>query len=159
MNVKRERGVAVIMAYKLAKAVLWLILAVTLSVLQRMGLESRLLGVAAELRHHTHAWSLALAELLVRAAGPHGFWTVVVALVADGVLSLVEGWALLRGRWWGPWVVVVSTGSLLPFEVAAFVRHPHAVRAALVVVNALIVFYLGRRAVREGQDIPPAAGR
>jgi uncharacterized membrane protein (DUF2068 family) len=150
------------MAYKLAKGVLWLVLAVTLSVLRQMGLEEKLLGVAAQLAHHTHAWSLAFAGLIVRAAGPRGYWTVVVALYADGFVSLLEGWALLHGRWWGPWLVVVATGSLVPFELAAFVRHPHAVRAALFTANVAIVWYLARRAIRERRERPdgppPAAG-
>jgi uncharacterized membrane protein (DUF2068 family) len=72
-------------------------------------------------------------------------------------MSLLEGWALLHGRWWGPWLVVVATGSLLPFEIAAFLRHPHAVRAALFGVNVAVVWYLARQAIRERSETPPPA--
>ena len=51
-------------------------------------------------------------------------------------MSLVEGWALWHGHWWGPWLVVAATGSLLPFEVVAVVRQLHAVRVVLFFVNA-----------------------
>jgi uncharacterized membrane protein (DUF2068 family) len=122
-----------------------------------MGVEQKLLEVAADVAHHTHAWSLAFARLVVRAAGPRGFWTVVTALYADGFMSLLEGWALLHGHWWGPWLVVVATGSLLPFEVVAFARHPHAVRAALFAANVAIVWYLARQAIRERREPPPPA--
>ena len=44
--------------------------------------------------------------------------------------------------------VAAATGALLPFEVVALARHPHAVRAVLLLVNAAIVLYLARVASR-----------
>jgi uncharacterized membrane protein (DUF2068 family) len=147
--VQRERGVVLIIAYKLGKAALWLVLAAVIAVMTGMGLGADLLGLADHLRHHAGAWSLELADVVTRAATRRGLWTVVVALVADALMSVLEGWALWHGHWWGPWLVVVSTGSLLPFEVVAFLRHPHAVRAAVFLVNLAIVAYLARKALRE----------
>jgi uncharacterized membrane protein (DUF2068 family) len=147
--VHRDRGVALIIAYKLGKGALWLVFAAVLLVTMRLGLGDRMLGFAAHLRHHSGAWSLKLADLVVRAASRRGLWLIIVALVADGALSLLEGWALVHGHWWGPWLVVVATGSLLPFEVLAILRHPHAVRAAVLLANAAIVAYLGRKALHE----------
>jgi uncharacterized membrane protein (DUF2068 family) len=114
-----------------------------------MGLGDRIHGLAEHLQHHAHAWSLELARLLTRAASHRGLLTIVVALVADGIASLIEGWALLHGRWWGPWLVVVTTGSLLPFEIVALARHPHPVRFAVLCVNVVIVVYLARNAIGE----------
>ena len=129
-RVRRERGLVLIITYKLVKGGLWLVFAAVILVLMRMGLGDDLLGWAAHLRHHSNAWSLALADLLVHAATRRGLWTLVVALLADGTLTLVEGWALLRGHWWGPWLVVVATGSLLPFEVVALMRHAPPARVS-----------------------------
>jgi uncharacterized membrane protein (DUF2068 family) len=150
-TVQRERGLVLIIAYKLVKGGLWFVLAAAILVMMRMGLGDHLLGLAEHLRHHAHAWSLHLADLAVRASSRQALWTIVVALLADGTLTLVEGWALVHGRWWGPWLVVVSTGSLLPFEVLALVRHPHAVRAIVFVVNIAIVAYLAGNALREAR--------
>jgi uncharacterized membrane protein (DUF2068 family) len=155
--VRRETGLVLIIAYKLAKGGLWLVFAVTTVVLMRMGLGDRLLGIAEHLRHQAHAWSLELADLVVRAASRRGLWTIVVALVADGAVSLLEGWALYHGHWWGPWLVVVATGSLLPFEVVAIARKPHAVRVVLFLVNLAIVVYLVRKARRERHERPQRA--
>jgi uncharacterized membrane protein (DUF2068 family) len=141
--------VKIIIAYKLFKGGLWLIFAATILVMMHMGLEDHLLGLAEHLRHHAHAWSLALADLVVSAATRRGLYSIVIALVADAGMSLFEGWALLHGHWWGPWVVVVATGSLLPFEVVSLARHPHVSRAAILAVNLVIVWYLGRKALRE----------
>jgi uncharacterized membrane protein (DUF2068 family) len=147
--VRRERGLVLIIAYKLTKGGLWLVLAVTILVMMRMGLGDRLLGLANHLRLHAHAWSLRLADLAVRASSRRALWTIVVALVADGTLTLFEAWALIHGQWWGPWLVVVATGSLLPFEVVALVHHPHIIRSLVLVVNLAIVAYLTREALRE----------
>jgi uncharacterized membrane protein (DUF2068 family) len=147
--VQRERGLVLIIAYKLVKGGLWLVLAVVVAVMIRMGIGDELSSVAEHLRHHSRAWSVELADLLVRAATRRGLWTLVVALVADGLLTLVEGWALWRGHWWGPWLVVIATSSLLPFEVVSLVRAVHVSRVILLVVNLAIVWYLGRQALRE----------
>jgi uncharacterized membrane protein (DUF2068 family) len=159
--VHRERGLVVIIAYKLIKGSLWLVFAAVLLATMRLGLSDRMLGFAAHLRHHSGAWSLELAELVVRAASRRGLWIITVALVADGLLSLLEGWALVHGRFWGPWLVVVATGSLLPFEIVALLRHPHLVRAAVFVANVAIVAYLARKALRERRlsRLDPLDGR
>ena len=146
---QREPGLTAIIAYKFIKGSIWLALAPVLAVAIHVGLGRRLVGIADELRHDTHAWSLELAKLILRAATPRGLWTIVVALLADGIASIIEGWALVHGRWWGPWLVVVSTSLLLPFEVVAMVHHPHPSRLFLLVLNVVIVVYLARQALRE----------
>lgn len=150
---RREAALSLIIGYKLVKGVTWLVLAVVILVLMHMGLEDRLLGLAEQLHHHAHAWSLALARLVVGAATPKGLDVITVALVADGAFSLLEGWALVHGHWWGPWLVVVGTSALLPFEVVALVRHLHPVRATLFAVNVAIVWYLTRKARREAAEV------
>ena len=146
---KRERGLVLIIAYKLTKGILWFVIASVLLVMMRMGLSAKLEDAAENLRQHSQAWAIRLAELLTKASTPRGLVTIVVALFADGTLTLVEGWALIHGHWWGPWLVVVATGSLLPFEVVALARHPHVGRALILVVNLAIVAYLIRQALRE----------
>ncbi len=148
---RRERGLVLIIAYKLIKGVLWFVLAVTILVMMQMGLGDRLLGLAQQLRHHAHVWSLRLADLAVKASSRRALWTIVIALFADGSLTLVEGWALIHGQWWGPWLVVVATGLLLPLEVVSLVRHVHIVRGLVLLVNLAIVGYLARKAIREAR--------
>lgn len=146
---RREPGLAIIIAYKLGKGSLWLVLATVMLVMMRMGLGDRLTGLAERLQHHAHAWSIYLGRLVARSASLRGQWFILVALVSDGVTSLVEGWALYHGHWWGPWLVVVLTATLMPFEVLAIARHPTFVRCALLALNAVIVWYLARTALAE----------
>jgi uncharacterized membrane protein (DUF2068 family) len=145
----RDRGVVVILAYKFIKGGLWLASAALLVGLMRSGIGDRMLDVADHLRLHSGAWSLELAQLITRAATPRGLWTMAIALAVDGTFNLIEGWALLQGKWWGPWLVVVATGSFLPIEVIVFARHPEVARAAVFLVNTAIVAYLARKALRE----------
>ncbi len=150
---RRERAVAAIIAYKVVKAVVWYGLAATLVVMAHLGRAEPLHGLVEQLRHHPGAWSVELASVVMKATTHRGLFTVALALTADASLSLLEAWSLWHARWWGPWVVVVSTGSLLPFEVASIVRHPHVVRVAVLVVNVAIVVYLARKALRERRAV------
>jgi uncharacterized membrane protein (DUF2068 family) len=150
--VPRERGVVLIITYKLVKGGLWFALALTIVVSMQLGLGDHLLGLAHHLRLHAHPWSLALADLAVKASTRRSLWRITFALVADGSLTLLEGWSLLHGRWWGPWLVVVATGSLVPFEVLSIARHVHPIRIVILVVNVAIVWYLARKAIRDGRE-------
>jgi uncharacterized membrane protein (DUF2068 family) len=77
---------------------------------------------------------------------PHGVIVTALALGLDGALTSLEGWALRRDHWWGRWTVVVATGSLMPFELYAFVRKRHWIELAAFALNFAIVAYLARRA-------------
>jgi uncharacterized membrane protein (DUF2068 family) len=73
----------------------------------------------------------------------------ILALSGDGLFTALEAWALASRRWWGPWLVVAATASLLPFEVYEFLRVPRASRAVIFVLNLVILAYLARRALKE----------
>ncbi len=141
-------GVRLIVGYKLAKAVASLSLGVLLLFLGSAGLALELREVAAALRQHfAAAWSVELSQALVRAAGGRHLLVVAVALLLDGMSSLVEGWALHRRYRWSRWLVVGATSAFLPFEVFELFRRPSLGRFAILAINAAIVAYLARRKV------------
>jgi len=147
MNSDRPTGVRLIIAYKWLKALLQLGIAVMLFLGARRGLATQLASLATELRAHAvHAWSDAAAAALLRfLARPHDLVLVAAALAADAVVSVIEGWVLVQGYSWGPWVVVGATGSTIPFEIVALARHFNATRFGLFAINVAIVVYLVRR--------------
>ena len=150
MSAERDRGVQAIAGYKTVKASLQLGLVVVLCALWPLGLAEKVQEIAVLVRHHaTHGWALRLADWLAGNATARKLELSIIALGLDGTLTGVEAWSLRRGRWWGAWLVVVATGSLLPFEVYEFVRTLRWSRALLFVLNAAIVVYLARRALRE----------
>jgi uncharacterized membrane protein (DUF2068 family) len=157
--VRRERGLQLIVAYKVVKGGLGIALATVLLTCAILGIHGPFLGIVSHLRHHTGAWSLELAKLVVRASTRRGLWVVAVALLGDGIFTLIEGWALVHGSWWGPWLVVVSTSAFVPFEIASLVRHIDAIRACVLIANACIVAYLAGKALRERREAMDAKRR
>jgi uncharacterized membrane protein (DUF2068 family) len=145
-------GVRTIVLYKTAKASLQLGFALVLLILWPFGLPDTLAELARALESHViHGWSIKLAEVIEQHATPRTLKFTILALFLDGGLTSVEAWALGRGRTWGAWLVVVATGALLPFEIYEFFERPKVTRLLIFVVNALIVGYLARRAVRDNR--------
>lgn len=138
-------GLGIIVGYKLVKAVIEITFGLAfLFLASRM--TNELHQLALHFREHaTAAWSIALAERLGRAATARHVHVVALASLFDGMLSVVEGWALHRRRRWGALLVIGATSCLLPFEIASLVRHVTGGRVVLLLVNALIVTYLVRR--------------
>jgi len=141
-------GLSLIVGYKLTKASLQALAALALVALVLARQTSGLQSVALWLRDHaTAAWSVALADRLARAVTRHNLLIVAIALAADAVLSLIEGWALHRRHNWARWLVVGASALLLPFEVLELIRRVTAGRVAILLVNTVIVIYLIRRRI------------
>jgi hypothetical protein len=69
-------------------------------------------------------WSVLLAELLIRTATVRTLRAIGLAAIIDGVISLIEGWAIYRRLWWSGWLIVCTTSVAIPLEGIAIVRHP-----------------------------------
>ena len=145
-----DRGVRAVILYKTVKGVIELSAAVILGLLLLLHETEGLHDIAAGIRHHvTGGWSVRLADYLMAGTSHHSIVITVIALTLDGALTSVEGWALARNHWWGPWLVVVASGALLPFELFELVRKPRVGHLVILVMNAAIVVYLARKALRE----------
>jgi uncharacterized membrane protein (DUF2068 family) len=141
-----------IVIYKSVKSLLEVLLAGALLALILAGAAEHLHTLTLTLRYHmVSAWSMRLANLLVTVTTGRHLALTAVALVLDGVLTFVEGWALWRGYAWGAWLVVIATSSLIPFEIGELVQEVRIGRLLVVMVNAIIVIYLIGRARRELQ--------
>ena len=66
------------------------------------------------------------------------------------VLALCEGTGLALRMRWAEYLVVITTGSLLPLEVYELSRRPDVARAVILVINVAVVVYLVR-VLREGR--------
>lgn len=153
---KREIGLEAIIAYKLVKAVAEALLGAVAIYLVIRGPEAGAATLAESILEHAGAgWALRVATFVVKIGTRKHVELLAVVSLADAVLSAVEGLALRAGRWWAPWLVVVATGSLLPWELLEIVAHPRWTRLALLVINLAVVAYLMRRVLRE-RSAPPA---
>lgn len=146
----RRAGMEAIIIYKLVKAVLEALLGIAAVWLAARGAEATAATLAEILLEHSAGtWALHAATLLVVAATSRRIKFIAVAAFADAVLSAVEGLALQARRWWAPWLVVVATGALLPWEMWALARHPRWGRFLVLVINLAVVTYLLREVVRQ----------
>lgn len=137
-------GLRLIVSYKFTKAAVELAIGVAL-LAGSPGIAGKLQATAATMRNHaTEAWSLELAGQLIRAATERHLLVAGVAACLDGLLTLVEGWALYRRYAWSRWLVIGTTSCLLPLEGLALARHVSGLRVALLVVNVVTVIYLVR---------------
>ena len=96
-------GLRLISFYKFTKAAVQVAAAVLLFYGAAHGLNARLAEFAERLREHAvHAWSNVFAAALLRFThSKHSLVFTAYALLADAVLSGVEGWAIARGHTWG----------------------------------------------------------
>ena len=145
-----DKGVRAIILYKTVKGVAELAGAVILLLLLVFHETEGLHEAATAIRHHvTAGWAVRLADLVMAGTSHHAIVITVFALTADGLLTGVEGWALQRNHWWGPWLVVAASGVLLPFELVELVRKPRLGHLIILVLNVVMVIYLARKALRE----------
>lgn len=59
-----------------------------------------------------------------------------------GLLQLVEGIGLIRGKHWAEYLTIFATSSLIPFELYEIMEKPGTVRFLVLLINLLIVAYL-----------------
>lgn len=69
-----------------------------------------------------------------------GFVTLAYALVFT-----TEGIGLWMGKRWAEWLTAIVTGSLIPLEIWEMAQRPGPGKAAVIVVNVAIVWYLVRQ--------------
>jgi uncharacterized membrane protein (DUF2068 family) len=141
-------------AYKIARATIALSLAVALGIAASLDGGAWLLELARAVREHfTGVWSTHLADALVKASSRRSLAIGTAALTIDGLFVSLEAWALASGRRWGPWLVVVATSALVPFEVYELRRGIHAGRLAILIANVAVVAYLILQRQRESPPI------
>lgn len=132
-----------IIVYKFARAGLSMLGAIALAVLAAAGVTDEVATFVQNIHDHAASQlSLSLSELALSGLVPRHLFVFVAALALDSVVLFVEGLALMRGWWWGPWLVSAAAGVLLPFEIAAIVERVSSTRILLLVLNVLIVIYL-----------------
>jgi uncharacterized membrane protein (DUF2068 family) len=147
---QRPVGLEAIILYKLIKAALEVLLGIAAVVLLAQGAEAGAATLAEVLiEHFAGGWALEAATLIVVAATAGHIKFVALASFADAALSVVEGLALRAGRWWAPWLVVIATAALLPWELVEVFVQPRWGRFLILVVNVAVVAYLLRTVARE----------
>lgn len=87
--------------------------------------------------HGAMAW-------LANAISPHSVHFAAAAVLAYGALHLLEAWGLWRAKAWASWLGCLAAAAYLPFDIYALFRHPGWLSAAVVLINLIVVWVLGR---------------
>ena len=87
--------------------------------------------------HHIHA-----AVSLITGIDPTHLRALEFGTYFYAALHTVEGTGLILGYHWAEYLVIVATGSLIPFEIYEIARKFTVLRIALFVLNVAIVIYL-----------------
>lgn len=82
--------------------------------------------------------------------------TVVLFAWAYAAIRFIEGYGLWKNRIWAEWLAAASGGIYLPIEISHLVKHPNAINAAVLVINAAVVVYMLYRLWR--RSIAKSAG-
>ncbi|SIN96020.1 Uncharacterized membrane protein, DUF2068 family [Singulisphaera sp. GP187] len=141
---RRRWGLAMIGVYKLAKAAVLLIGGAFVLRLKPNDILDGVIRIVArfrfdpedELIHATIARLSGLSEKRLVAIG--------AGIVFYGLLYLVEGVGLLLQKRWAEYLVVVTTGLLIPLEVYEVFKKGSPLRIAVLLANVAIVAYLIR---------------
>src|SRR5262245_55513707 len=117
-NEAPARGLQLITDYKIARGVIAWVACILLLVLSARGQIEQIHDAAVSMRANvTHTAVLKLARFLAEITSVPKVNVAAMALALDGAFSFFEAWALRRRFWWAPWLVLISTGSLLVVEI------------------------------------------
>lgn len=100
-------------------------------------------GVDPE-RHYTRLF----IETVARVTNHHAGQLAAVG-IAYAVIRLAEGYGLWRGKHWAEWFAVISAGIYLPVELVQFARRPRAFTAGIILLNIVLIYYLGKLLARQ----------
>jgi uncharacterized membrane protein (DUF2068 family) len=87
-----------------------------------------------------------LSQAFVHAASKVMDANVTLVLVIAFVYAagrFVEGYGLWRQRAWGEWLAIISGAVYLPFELYKLIRHPNWIHWTILLVNIVVVLYIG----------------
>jgi uncharacterized membrane protein (DUF2068 family) len=139
---EQHRGLRIIAAFKLFKALALLVVAVGAFRLVR---ESRFAAFTDWIMqlpiHHGHRMLAVLVDGMFD-IGPQRFLGVGLALCVYAAVFIVEGWGLWRGKRWAEYLTVVVTMSLIPIEVWEIWHQFTWLKVLALGVNVAIVVYL-----------------
>ena len=60
------------------------------------------------------------------------------------LVRFAEAYGLWRGKHWAEWFAVISAALYLPLEFRHLAYHPTALSVAVILLNVLILIYLGK---------------
>jgi uncharacterized membrane protein (DUF2068 family) len=149
---RRNRWLILIAAFKLSQALLFIAIGVGALRLLHKDVGDLLARLAEHMRFNTESRFIdfildkasIIDDRLLRRIG-------AVVFIYAGI-DLIEGTGLFLEKVWAEYLTLVITASFLPWEIFEVLRRVTWFRSGLLVVNALVVFYLLKVVIERAGD-------
>lgn len=137
----RHPGLHVIALLEASKAMLALLAATGLEVLGPQPLRD---GVNALIRRFSLDPDHGTLPSLLNMISPDAVHLAAAAMIAYGLLHLVEAWGLWKAKAWASWLGCLTASIYLPFDIYAIIRHPGWASGSVLAINLVVVYVLAR---------------
>lgn len=137
-----DRWIIAIGVFKLLQTGAWLLLGIGALRLLHKDLLDVVEHWILALRFNPEGHFVSLLLGQVALIDPHRLRQISAAIFGIAALDAIEGAGLVLEKTWAEFVTLILTGSFLPFELRAVVRHPTEVRVVLAIINLAVVLYL-----------------
>ncbi len=139
---RRDRGLELIAAFKLFKALLLILAGAGALSLLRAETATEVREWLAELTVGRGQQLVERALGLLNVASPKRITELGIASIVYGLLFATEGIGLWMEKRWAEYLTTIATASLIPFEVYELYRRMTVPRLLALVVNIGVVMYL-----------------
>lgn len=138
----RDRGLILIAAFKLLKAIFFFLLGVGALHLMNKNLSLEVLRLATLLRRDPEGRLVHMVLERVDLIDVHRLRQISLGTFAYSALALTEGIGLYLEKVWAEYLTLMLTVSFLPWEIFEMARDPNWFRLALLLINLLVLGYL-----------------
>jgi uncharacterized membrane protein (DUF2068 family) len=148
----RNRWLILIAAFKLAQALLFIAIGVGALRLLHKDVGDLLTKLAEHLRFNSEPRFVNFILEKAPLVDDHMLRRIGAVVFIYAALDLIEGTGLYLEKVWAEYLTLAITASFLPWEVFEVLRRVTWIRGGLLVVNALVVFYLLKVVIERGRD-------
>ena len=89
-----------------------------------------------------HSWTQHILNWADKLSDMHPA-TILAIAAAYATLRFAEGYGLWKQRAWAEWLAIISGALYIPLEVQRLIHHPTAIHWTILLVNLLVVLYIG----------------
>jgi uncharacterized membrane protein (DUF2068 family) len=149
---QRNRWLILIAAFKFAQALLFIAIGVGALRLVHKDIGDLLAKLADHLRFNSEPRFVNFILEKAPLVDDHMLRRIGAVVFIYAALDLIEGTGLYLEKVWGEYLTLAITASFLPWEIFEVLRRVTWIRSGLLIVNALVFFYLLKVVIERGKE-------
>ena len=139
---RHDRWILAIGGFKLLKGLLFVLLGIGALKLIHRDVSDLLLRLLIDWHFDPESKFVNLVLDKASLIDAHRLRQISVAIFCYAGLDFIEGTGLVLEKTWAEYLTLILTASFLPWEFYEILRHPTWVKAAITLINVLVVAYL-----------------